>query len=174
MQGLIILELQFLSKLIFETMNKKEESSPKPLTMEWYRGQSEKERKLFESVLLILIAVGFLLIYTLTKDLNESGYYKIHSALFYCNIIVFLIFIVRRNDIIEICKSTYKAIVDVKNSGLKEFTDSLFFALGVIFIVSVLFVIDTSFLSNYGIRIGAVAAFGLVMVLKSVVISFKN
>jgi hypothetical protein len=62
----------------------------------------------------------------------------------------------------------------VKNSGLKEFTDSLFFALGVIFIVSVLFVIDTSFLSNYGIRIGAVAAFGLVMVLKSVVISFKN
>ena len=140
---------------------------------EWYKNQSEEDRKLFESILIAFVGLLVLLIYTLTKTPGESGFLKIHSALFIGCVFVFLMLIIRRSDLGVILKNSWKTVTQFKAVNLTELTDTVFFSSAFIAVFTVLFVIDLSFLSSYGIRIGAVIAVGLLKVLKSVFLSFK-
>lgn len=155
-----------------QNFNNKDEI--KHFSKEWYREYSDKERKLFESILLLLIPTLVLFLYTLTKEPLEDGYYKLHSALFYCCILIFLLFVIRRFDFSAILKNSWKVLTRFKSSTLPDMMDTLFLANGLIFFISILFVIDVSALSNYGVRIGAVAAFGFFGVIRSVVKSFTQ
>lgn len=149
-------------------MNSKTEKLPKQFSKEWYLSYSDNDRKLFESLLFILLPVLVLFIYTLTKDPADSGYYKMHSALFLCCIIIALLFVIRKSEIISIVKSPWLTFSKNKNVSLSELIDVLFFLCGVIVIVSIVFVIDLDFMSSYGIRIGGVVAFGLAKTLKTI------
>lgn len=143
------------------------------LNKEWYRSHSKRDRTLFESILIVLLPLIFLFVYTLTKGQNEDGYFKIHSALFVCSMFVFLLAVLRRNDFKEMIQNSWKVVTNFSIVGLIELIDILFLITLLLSFISVLFVIDLSFMSNYGVRIGAVASVGLFRVLKSVLKSFK-
>ena len=147
--------------------NSKIKEGPKLFSKEWYQSYSDKDRKIFESLLFVLIPVIVLFIYTLTKDPADSGYYKMHSALFLCSVMIGLLFVIRKSELLSIAKSPWYILSKNKKVGLTEVIDSLFFLCGVVVIVSLVFVIDLEFMSNYGIRIGGVVAFGIAKALKS-------
>ncbi len=151
-----------------QKMNSDIEEYQKPFSKEWYLSYSDKDRKLFESLLFILLPVLVLFFYTLTKEPTDDGYYKMHSALFLCCIMIALLFVIRKSEINLIVKNAWLTVSKNKGVGLPEVVDSLFFLCGVLVIVSLIFVIDLSFLSNYGIRIGGVVAFGLAKTLKTI------
>ena len=70
-------------------------------------------------------------------------------------------------------QNSWKAATQFATVSLTELTDIIFIFSVFIATFAVLFVIDLSFFSNYGIRIGGVVAVGLFKVFKSVITSFK-
>ena len=135
---------------------------------EWYRSHSDRDRKLFESILFLLIPTLTILFYTLTKNPADDGYYKMHSALFVCSVMIALLFVIRKSEINLIVKNTWFTITNFRKTNLAEIVDAIFFLCGIIFIISMLFVIDLDFMSNYGIRIGGVVALGIAKALRTI------
>ncbi|MFU8861321.1 MAG: hypothetical protein ACNA8K_12965 [Cyclonatronaceae bacterium] len=92
----------------------------------------------------------------------------------FMSLIVFLWFIIARSEITDVFKSTKKTLSEFRNAELNDLTNTLLTGCGILAVVSVLFVINLEILSNSAIRIGAVAAFGLFTLLKTVFMTFRK
>lgn len=141
-----------------------------PFEKGWYKQQKKNDRELFEYSVIFL---GGLLLAWIWA-IFEYDYPGVHKALaFYC-LLTFLLSLLRRGDMHTMITNTKKVYVSFNKSTIQEINDALFFVIVVISLFTILFVINLDILSNAGYRIGAAAAFGLFVLMKQVINSFKN
>jgi len=146
------------------------ESDHNKFSKQWFREHPKDDREMFE-----LIAMYFpAMLAALTWTLLDPNYHGTHVLLVFMSLIVFLWFIIGRSLITDIYKSTKKTIFDFRSAELNDLTYLLMMVCGLLAVISVLFVINLEILSNSAVRIGAVAAFGLFILLKQAFMSFKN
>jgi hypothetical protein len=150
------------------------EEPVKRFTRRWYNNQPQSAKKWFENISLGLFFILIVFIVTLALDVEDSSYYKAHGALFMLCLCVALLLIIRRLELIQMLKNFWRVISLDESVNLVEINDALFVVALMIVSFSILFIIDLSFLSNYGIRIGAVAAIALSSLLRSLISSFRR
>lgn len=136
----------------------------------WWQSHGDEEKELFEYSVIFFITMISSLIWGLIDVEN----YRPNVLLAFASLMVFLWFMIRRNDLVAMVNNL-KALFDRSvKTGYQQKTDAVILLCGALAIVSVLFVIDLEILSNSTVRIGAVAAFGLFTTLKAVWHSFKK
>ena len=145
------------------------ESDHNKFSKQWFREHPKNDREMFELIAMYFPAMLAAFIWALL----DPNYHGPHVLLAFSSLIVFLWLIIGRSEIAEIYKSTKIAITDFKSAELNDITYSLVMGCSLLAVISVLFVINLEILSNSAVRIGAVAAFGLLTLLSQVFISFK-
>lgn len=149
-------------------------SSLDRFSKEWYRKQPENIRNLFENTVLFFFTMLAAYVYVFSKSEGEAGYNNAHWALTFSCIIIFLLMLLKRSDYLKMIYNFKKAILNLREISLIELTDAILTLCALLAVVAILFVIDLSFFTDYGIRITAVAAVGFVTILKAIFQSFKK
>ena len=146
-----------------------EEEQLKPFEKGWYKKHKKNDRELFEYSAIFLGGLLLALIWATF----EYDYPGVHKALaFYC-LLTFLLSLMRRGDFQSMLSNAKKVLGNFKKTSLQEINDALFVIIVGMSLITILFVIDLEILSNAGTRIGAAAAFGLFVLLKHVIQSFR-
>jgi hypothetical protein len=142
----------------------------KKFSRDWFRDHPKNDKELFEYLAMYFPVMIAVLIWALVDqdELNAQ------ISIAFMSLIVFLWFIIARSEITDVFKSTKKTMSEFRNAELNDLTNTLLTGCGILAVVSVLFVINLEILSNSAVRIGAVAAFGLFTLLKTVFMTFRK
>jgi len=155
-------------RLLEEGVNEKE--FIKPFNIGWYKQYSKYDRETFEYNCIILVT-GVLTILWAIFDYNFPGVH--HLLSFFC-LIIFLILVLRRNDLSILLTNSRNVFANIKDSTLHEMTDAVLISNAALALISILFIINLEIFAHAGVRIGAAAAFGLFSLVKHVLNSFRN
>ena len=141
---------------------------PDFFSKEWFKQNTKKDNNAFQHMITYAIAMLFTIVWAIFDD-----YPGTHQAILFGCLVIFLLSLMRRNDVNEMLKNTGKVFRDFRETTLPQVTDSLFVFNVCLALVSLLFIVDTGILSDSVFRIGAAAAFGLCTLLKHVIQSFR-
>jgi peptidoglycan/LPS O-acetylase OafA/YrhL len=147
---------------------------PERLSWQWYKRQPKKDRDTLGLIVLILVFVITQMVWTIFSSSDDSMYYRHNSVLFMMCIGIFLVSIIRRQDLKNIYNNFVSLAKGKINNNINQLTDAVLFGCIIIAVVSFVLVIDLSFIGSYGFRIGAVVAVSIFSLLRSVVRSFRD
>lgn len=118
--------------------------------------------------LVMLSAVIILSFFALIDDENTGEYYHSHNTLFVMIIIAFISFIVREEVRKHMFSSIRKLVIERRRIDMYEVGDILL-ALAYLLSFASFLIVDFSFIQNYGLKISAVVAVNLYIMLKTFV-----
>lgn len=113
--------------------------------------------------LLILISLIFL---TFFFEYRSGEYYRANSGLFVINIMIFLIFIAGQQKTKMIFSNLKRVYSERDKLTLSDYGDILLLIVYATAMLSFIFILDLTFIENYGIRISAVVSVTIVKLLK--------
>ena len=129
-----------------------------------------EKKKEKEWLLLTIFAAISLLCLIYIASIQEIGsrlHYKCHNSLFFLCILFLVVFVISRNN----TKSQFKHFLSMikfnKNMSLSDLADGVIFLIYIICFLAFLFILDISFLSNYGVRISGVVGVLLFRIIKT-------
>jgi len=138
----------------------------------------EVSNKISDSDWFIVNAVsllGFLGLYLIssTVEVGTNDYYHIQNGLFILSCLAILVFVAGKKLNFQILASTKKIIQSPQGAGKRDLGNML---LGMTYVIAfvTLFVIDLSFLPNYGLRISGVVAVNTYVLLRNLFYSRKK
>lgn len=118
--------------------------------------------------LVMLLAVVILSFFALINEENTRDYYHSHNTLFVCIILFFISFVVREEVRKHMFLSIRKLLIEKRKIDMYEVGDVLL-ALAYLLSFASFLIVDFSFLQNYGLKISAVVAVNLYIMLKTFV-----
>ena len=127
--------------------------------------RQEKDRLLTR----VVLAVGLVVLSALPllHDTGSRTYYRANNALFLINALVVILFIVSKNVNRALLKCFLGFFDGKRILSLNEIGDGLVFLSYMVTLLSTLFILDVSFISNYGVRIGGVMGVIIFRVLRN-------
>ncbi|MAT58370.1 MAG: hypothetical protein K8F60_01640 [Melioribacteraceae bacterium] len=137
-----------------------------------YKDTDNKDvREMF--LLMCLAILGLMTMITLTYIFEEgsSSYYRAQNGLFILDIMCFLLLIGYTAKTKEAFIRLKKFFIKDESIDLLDCNHILLLVVYLIAITSFIFILDLSFMSNYGIKIGAVVAVTIVKMLKDIATS---
>ena len=132
-----------------------------------YKNTKAKDER--EWFLLSVMGIFFILLLIFLVIFFEKGtrlYYRSNNGLFIIDVMFFLLFVGGKEKTKELLKKTMNFFQNKLEMTLYNIGDLLLLSMYTIAIVSFIFVLDLSFLNNYGIRISAVVGVILTKLIK--------
>ncbi len=121
----------------------------------------DKDKEYFQNSLIIFLCTFLLLIMALVIPHDHHSYYKVHSGLLTISILDIGFFIVSRDRIFRIIRILFRKNRKL-NLQIGQIGDIIMLITHIIVLISILFVIDLDFLSNYKFKIGTVVVITIV------------
>ncbi len=128
--------------------------------------ENKEEREWFVLLLLGLLGLISLILLTFFFEHRSEEYYHANSGLFIIDIMIFLIFIAGKQKTKMIFSNLKRVYTERDKLTLLDYGDILLLLTYVTAILSFIFVLDLSFIKNYGIRISAVVSVTIAKLLK--------
>lgn len=140
---------------------------------DWYQAHSEEDKKFFKDSIIAVFLLLVMMVIVLVTEEEHSDYFYVQNGLFLVLLMFVILILIRRNGLVEIIRNTF-TFTKKENITINDLSDVVFTVSIVLVLVSFLFVLDVSFFSENGIKIGGVVAVSLAGLLNSFRHTFKN
>lgn len=140
----------------------------------WLSDQDEEGKSSLRDSIMLLVFFLLVFILSLVIDPDSPDYYRAHNGLLVVCVFSALLLFVRRSDVLRITSSIIEHARHRSLPQIKDVSDYIQLLVFCLTIVSVLFVLDLSFLENFGLRIGAVVGLALLSILRSAISTLRN
>lgn len=112
---------------------------------------------------LLVMAMMVLIVYSFFPEKRSRDYYHVHNALFVCSVIIVLLLVLRRFDVKRMFRNLFRfqserTVLLIDWLTLISYMQAIF----------ALVIVDTSFMSDFGLRISAVVSVNVVIIVKSI------
>ncbi len=144
------------------------------MILEWYKSQTEKDKSNFVLNLWIIFAVSGLMLIAAFIGEDHSDYFKAQNGLFLMCLIFLVLILIRRHGFANIYRNCLSFIKKDKQITLDAVTDLVFLSTTILVIVSFVFVLDLTFISDNGLRIGGVVSVIFASLFSSLRKTFKT
>lgn len=122
-----------------------------------YKISSKNDKETFWYAVIMLLLYPVIILWALLISENSSGYYRVHNTLFILCIFCFVLVMVGKNTTIYLFSQFKQLFIKMTSYDISNYTWLIVMIVFILSIIAFLFVLDISFISNYGIRISAVA-----------------
>ncbi|MBO6621743.1 MAG: hypothetical protein JJ927_15150 [Balneola sp.] len=137
------------------------------MIIDWYKSHDEKEKSNFVAVSWVLIAVLGLMLIVLSIGQEHDDYFKANNGLFLMCIMTLVLILIRRKTFDQIFKNSFKLLSKKRPIELLFLSDFIFLLSVLAVLISFLFVLDLTFISENGLQIGGVVAVSMASLLNS-------
>ena len=137
------------------------------MIIDWYKSHDEKEKSNFVAVSWVLIAVLGLMLIVLSIGQEHDDYFKANNGLFLMCIMTLFLILIRRKTFDQIFKNSFKLLSKKRPIELLFLSDFIFLLSVLAVLISFLFVLDLTFISENGLQIGGVVAVSMASLLNS-------
>lgn len=140
---------------------------------DWFNAHSKNDNEEFVEHIFILLCFLVMLISAFWHPIHTKYYYRFHGGVFIASILYMLWVVVARSFFYDIWLGFLK-ILKGQDFELKDVSRSIGFVGAILSVICLLFVIDTSFFGNNGLRIGGVILLSLFGILRDVASTFRR
>ena len=137
------------------------------MLIDWYKSHDEKEKSNFVAVSWVLIAVLGLMLIVLSIGQEHEDYSKANNGLFLMCVMTLVLILIRRKTVDQIFKNSFKLLSKKRPIELLLLSDFIFLLSVLAVLISFLFVLNLTFISENGLQIGGVVAVSMASLLNS-------